>query len=172
MSEAGSAVDVAELRAHVGRMLPAYMAPSLYMQLQALPLTASGKVNRRALPAPERAAEAVYVAPRTPTEEVLAGIWAQVLGVDRVGVESSFFDLGGHSLLAMQVISRANAQLLDHGTHVVAQLSETLTMDGRPRRTDEAIVLDIGPDGLIARVEVYLQKAYFVDDEPEIIRPA
>ena len=58
------------------------------------------------------------------------------------------------------------------GTHVVAQLSETLTMDGRPRRTDEAIVLDIGPDGLIARVEVYLQKAYFVDDEDEIIRPA
>jgi ketosteroid isomerase-like protein len=58
------------------------------------------------------------------------------------------------------------------GTHVVAQLSETLTMEGRPRRTDEAIVLDIGPDGLIARVEVYLQKAYFVDDEDEIVRPA
>jgi len=58
------------------------------------------------------------------------------------------------------------------GTHVVAQLSETLTMEGRPRRTDEAIVLDIGPDGLIARVEVYLQKGYFVDDEDEIVRPA
>ena len=56
------------------------------------------------------------------------------------------------------------------GTHVVAQLSETLTMEGRPRRTDEAIVLDIGPDGLIARVEVYLQRAYFVDDEDEIVR--
>jgi ketosteroid isomerase-like protein len=58
------------------------------------------------------------------------------------------------------------------GTHVVAQLSETLTMEGRPRRTDEAIVLDIGPDGLISRVEVYLQKAYFVDDEDEIVRPS
>jgi len=58
------------------------------------------------------------------------------------------------------------------GTHVVAQLSETLTMEGRPRRTDEAIVLDIGPDGLIARVEVYLQNGYFVDDEDEIVRPA
>ena len=58
------------------------------------------------------------------------------------------------------------------GTHVVAQLSETLDWEGRPRRTDEAIVLDIGADGLIARVEVYLQKAYFVDDEPEIVRPA
>ena len=57
------------------------------------------------------------------------------------------------------------------GTHVVAQLSETLTMEGRPRRTDEAIVLDIGDDGLIARVEVYLQQAYFVDDEAEIVRP-
>jgi ketosteroid isomerase-like protein len=56
------------------------------------------------------------------------------------------------------------------GTHVVAQLSETLLWEGRPRRTDEAIVLDIGPDGLIARVEVYLQKAYFVDDEDEIVR--
>jgi ketosteroid isomerase-like protein len=58
------------------------------------------------------------------------------------------------------------------GAHVVAQLSETLFWEGRPRRTDEAIVLDIGPDGLIARVEVYLQKAYFVDDEDEIVRPS
>jgi amino acid adenylation domain-containing protein len=111
VSEAQASVEVAELRAHVRGMLPAYMVPSLYVKLEALPLTASGKVNRRALPAPERAAEALYVAPRTPTEEILAGIWAQVLGVDRVGIESSFFDLGGHSLLAMQVISRANAQL-------------------------------------------------------------
>jgi len=58
------------------------------------------------------------------------------------------------------------------GTHVVAQLSESMTMEGRRRRTDEAIVLDIGDDGLIARVEVYLQKAYFVDDEDEIVRPS
>ena len=58
------------------------------------------------------------------------------------------------------------------GTHVVAQLSESMTMEGRRRRTDEAIVLDIGDDGLIARVEVYLQRGYLVDDEDEIVRPA
>ncbi|HKH43063.1 MAG TPA: phosphopantetheine-binding protein [Thermoanaerobaculia bacterium] len=77
------------------------------MTAETLPLTPNGKVDRKALPAPEqqRAAES-YVAPRTPVEDVLAGIWAEVLGVERVGANGHFFDLGGHSLLAVQVMAR------------------------------------------------------------------
>ncbi len=99
-----------ELRAHLKGRLPEYMVPSAVVVLESLPLTPSGKVARRALPAPEyAAAEEAYVAPRTPVEEVLAEIWAQVLRVDRVGAHDSFFDLGGHSLVAMRVLARIHA---------------------------------------------------------------
>ncbi|HSS78404.1 MAG TPA: amino acid adenylation domain-containing protein, partial [Thermoanaerobaculia bacterium] len=98
----------AELRAFLAATLPDFMVPTLWMRLDALPLTGSGKVDRRALPAPEMAAGggAGFVAPVTPLEELLAGIWSLVLGVETVGLHDSFFDLGGHSLLATQVVSR------------------------------------------------------------------
>ncbi len=97
-----------ELRAFLAATLPDFMVPTLWMLLDALPLTGSGKVNRRALPAPEEAAggDAGYVAPDTPLAELLADIWSDVLGVERVGLHDSFFELGGHSLLATQVVSR------------------------------------------------------------------
>ncbi|HEX6751684.1 MAG TPA: amino acid adenylation domain-containing protein, partial [Longimicrobium sp.] len=100
-------VETEALRAHLRRSLPDYMVPSAFVFLDALPLTPNGKLDRKALPAPEYAsAEDRYVAPRTPVEEVLAGIWAEVLRLERVGVTESFFDLGGHSLLATRVVSR------------------------------------------------------------------
>ncbi|HEX8242041.1 MAG TPA: amino acid adenylation domain-containing protein, partial [Longimicrobium sp.] len=103
-------VETGALRAHVRQSLPEYMVPAAFVVLERLPLTPNGKLDRRALPAPELAsAEETYVAPRTPVEEVLAGIWAEVLRLERVGVEEGFFELGGHSLLATRVVSRIRA---------------------------------------------------------------
>ncbi|HEX2187619.1 MAG TPA: amino acid adenylation domain-containing protein, partial [Longimicrobiaceae bacterium] len=105
VAQEGAEVSAAELRAHVAARLPEYMVPGAFVRLDQLPLSVSGKVDRRALPAPEWSAEG-YVAPRTATEEVLAGIWAEVLRVEQVSAEANFFALGGHSLLATQVVAR------------------------------------------------------------------
>jgi amino acid adenylation domain-containing protein len=109
---AGTEVDAAALRAHLRGQLPEFMVPQTFSVLERLPLTPSGKVDRRALPEPEGEESArAYVAPRTETEAVLAGVWAQVLGRGRVGVHDDFFELGGHSLLAAQAMTRAAASL-------------------------------------------------------------
>ncbi|HLL46546.1 MAG TPA: amino acid adenylation domain-containing protein, partial [Longimicrobiaceae bacterium] len=95
------------LREHLRRELPEYMVPSAFMALERLPLTPSGKLDRKALPGLDFAsAEGRYVTPRTPTEEMLAEIWAETLRLERAGVTESFFELGGHSLLAARVVSR------------------------------------------------------------------
>ncbi|UHQ23604.1 amino acid adenylation domain-containing protein [Lysobacter sp. 5GHs7-4] len=101
--------DAAQLRAHARQRLPEYMLPSAYVSLAQYPLTPNGKVDRKALPAPDAdALEArAYVAPRNGEEETLARLWAEVLGLERVGIHDDFFDLGGHSLLATQLITRA-----------------------------------------------------------------
>jgi amino acid adenylation domain-containing protein len=100
---------ISDLRNYLKARLPDYMVPATFVPLETLPLTPSGKVNRRALPTPiptRLELDEVFVAPRTPTEKTLADVWTQVLGIKRVGVHDDFFDLGGHSLLATRIASR------------------------------------------------------------------
>jgi amino acid adenylation domain-containing protein len=107
----GYLLDSAELQHFLRQTLPEYMIPTLFMTLRAFPLTPNGKVDRRALPAPQRgalASQTTYVAPRTATEAELDRIWINVLGVQQVGVHDNFFELGGHSLLATQIVSRVS----------------------------------------------------------------
>src|SRR6185295_5101814 len=100
-------VESRELRSWLSDRLPEYMVPWVLVEVARLPLTANGKIDVRALPPPEEIPrEESYEAPRTEIEAVLAGIWSEVLRVERVGVRDNFFELGGHSLLAMQIISR------------------------------------------------------------------
>jgi acyl carrier protein len=100
--------DAPAWRRYLADSLPSHMIPSLFVQLEKLPLTPGGKVDRRSLPAPDpmgNGAGPDYVVPRTAVEEVLAGIWREVLAVERVGVHDNFLDLGGHSMLAMRCVS-------------------------------------------------------------------
>ena len=102
-------LSVNELRGYLRTKLPQYMVPTAFVTLDALPLTRHGKVDRRALPSPGPAAgdlEEPYIAPRNEMEGRLAGIWGEVLKVERVGIRDNFFDLGGHSLLAARTVSR------------------------------------------------------------------
>ncbi|WP_460726981.1 non-ribosomal peptide synthetase, partial [Nocardia heshunensis] len=99
------ALDIEALRAHLDGLLPSYMVPTAFVVLDAFPLNASGKLDRRALPAPVFEAK-VFRAPSTPIEEIVAGIFSDVLGVGRVGVDDDFFELGGNSLIATQVVAR------------------------------------------------------------------
>ena len=103
--------DPAGVRAALAERLPAYMVPAAVVVLEALPLTPNGKLDTRALPAPEYAEGDGYRAPSSAVEEILAGIYAQILGIERVGVDDSFFDLGGDSLSAMRVINAINTDL-------------------------------------------------------------
>jgi acyl-coenzyme A synthetase/AMP-(fatty) acid ligase len=100
-----------ELSRFLQRRLPDYMVPAAFVVLEALPLNPSGKVDRAALPAVEPVSEVAYVTPDTSEEAAVAAIWAEVLGVSRVGLHDNFFALGGHSLLATQIIARIRTKL-------------------------------------------------------------
>ncbi|MEL6229078.1 MAG: amino acid adenylation domain-containing protein [Cyanobacteria bacterium J06627_3] len=150
VSTAETNLDSTELRPFLRQRLPNYMIPSLFVTLTALPLTPNGKVDRQALPAPERIRPELakqFVAPRNPTEEAIARIWTDVLGLETVGVNDNFFDLGGHSLLATQVLSRLREafdvelplrQLFEaHTVAEIADVVETALLEEIESMTDE-----------------------------------
>jgi amino acid adenylation domain-containing protein/non-ribosomal peptide synthase protein (TIGR01720 family) len=102
--------DAGELRRKLQQSLPDYMVPAAFVTLDRLPLTPNGKLDRTALPAPEWSAGADYVAPRTPLETILAGLFAELLGSNRVGIYDNFFEAGGDSIQSIQLVARARAQ--------------------------------------------------------------
>jgi len=106
VAKEGAELAASEVRQYVAERLPDYMTPGAVVKLERLPLTANGKLDRGLLPEPESEARGEYVAPRTQIEEIVAGIWAEVLGIDQVGIHDDFFELGGHSLLVTRVASR------------------------------------------------------------------
>jgi amino acid adenylation domain-containing protein len=127
----GAILSANELRSFLQQKLPEYMVPSVFMSVGSLPLTPNGKLDRKALPEPDQSRPELdesFAAPRTPVEEILANIWAEVLKLDKVGIHDNFFELGGHSLLATQVIARINDVF---GTNVhLRRLFETPTIAG------------------------------------------
>jgi hypothetical protein len=135
-----------ELRAYLQERLPDYMVPQDFVFLEAMPLSPNGKVDRRALPAPDALRPELrvdFVQPRDPLERVLEAIWAEVLGLQELGVHDNFFELGGHSLTAIQIVSRVNESfglgtalrtLFENPT--IAALAESLVAAGREREID------------------------------------
>jgi nonribosomal peptide synthetase DhbF len=149
----GQSVVPAALREHLRASLPDYMMPSAIVVLDRLPLTPNGKLDQRALPAPDFALAHARRMPRTPQEEILCGLFADVLGVERVGIDDNFFELGGHSLLAIRLISRIRSSMdAEIGirslfeTPTVEALTKRLTR-GRPALSDFEVLLPIRPVG-------------------------
>ncbi|MFF7591974.1 amino acid adenylation domain-containing protein, partial [Kitasatospora purpeofusca] len=149
----GREADPVLLRKHLAESLPEYMVPSAFVVLDALPLNASGKINFSALPQPDLAAfgSASFVAPRTPAEERLAAIWAEVLGLARVGVEDSFFDLGGDSMRAVRLVGALRAAGFDVSIPDVFQLRTVAALAGKAAglAAGESLVRAVAPFALI-----------------------
>ncbi|SMC48906.1 non-ribosomal peptide synthetase [Lentzea albidocapillata] len=133
---ADGALDTAGVREHAAAALPDYLVPGAFVVLDALPLTPNGKLDRRALPAPSAEATADQARPRTAREEILCGLYGELLGIESVGVRDSFFDLGGHSLLAAKLIARVRATF---GAELaLADLFATPTVEGVAAAVDRS----------------------------------
>ncbi|WP_142399789.1 AMP-binding protein, partial [Mycobacterium marinum] len=122
----GTRLDTTDIRASLSQVLPPYMVPAAFIEIDQLPLTVNGKLDRRALPAPDYTTTEAYLAPQGPVEEVLASLYTQILGVDRISAADSFFELGGDSLSAMRLIAAANTTL--HAGLRVADVFEAPTI--------------------------------------------
>ncbi|MFV8162156.1 amino acid adenylation domain-containing protein [Mycobacterium sp. 134] len=157
--------DPVAVRASLGQRLPGYMVPAAVVVLDVLPLTVNGKLDRRALPAPDYLKGQEYRAPGTPTEEALAGIYAQVLGLERVGVDDSFFDLGGDSLSATRLINTVNANLgSDLAVRAVFEapsVAELAVRVGECSGGREPLVAQVRPD--VIPLSYAQQRLWFLD---------
>ncbi|MGI5152392.1 amino acid adenylation domain-containing protein [Plantactinospora sp. CA-294935] len=169
----GGELDVAGLAAHVSTRLPEYMVPAGFVSLDALPLNANGKVDRRALPDPDAAAVdagPVFVGPRTGVEERIAGVWREVLGLDRVGVTESFFDLGGHSIRAVALVGKLRAAGFEVAVRdvfqyrTVAELAEKLA--GQSAADQPAEAGPVAPFALVSEQDRAELPAGVVDAYP------
>jgi amino acid adenylation domain-containing protein/non-ribosomal peptide synthase protein (TIGR01720 family) len=162
-------LSAGDLRAFLNSRLPEYMTPSTFVFLDRLPLTLNGKVDRKALPAPEHSrpeGDKVFAAPRNQVEETLARIWSNILGIEPVSIHDNFFDLGGDSILSIQIIARANQaglgltprQLFQHQT--VAELATVAGMAAQTRAEQGTVT---GPVPLMP-----VQARFFELDQPEL----
>ena len=152
---AGANIRPETLRAHLLATLPEYMVPAAYVRLDRMPLTNNGKLDRKALPAPDSRAYPLdaYEAPAGPVEEKLARIWAGVLGLDRISRNANFFDLGGHSLLAVRMLTLIEAEF-GHSLNLtslfrapsIAALGQLLQQGGTPSISSPYVV-SIQPEG-------------------------
>ncbi|WP_156662515.1 non-ribosomal peptide synthetase, partial [Mycobacterium sp. 1274761.0] len=159
------AVDPAAIRPALAQQLPGYMVPAAVVVMEALPLTVNGKLDTRALPAPDFTDTDRYRAPATAVEEILAGIYAQVLGVERVGVDESFFDLGGDSLLAMRLIAAVNKSL-GAGLSVRALFEAPTVAQLAPRvgaAGDGLAPLVAGPRPAVVPLSFAQNRLWFID---------
>ena len=163
---------ISELRQFLSRNLPLYMVPQAFVFLDSLPLTPNRKVDRRALPAPDLSSNRTdkYVPPRTPTEEMLAQIWAQVLKVEQVGIHDNFFEIGGHSLLATQLVSRIRSnfqvELPLRSLFAAATVAQLAHLIGQSQRQNlEITVPPILPRGENAELSLSFaqQRLWFLD---------
>ncbi|MET8631103.1 amino acid adenylation domain-containing protein, partial [Kitasatospora sp. NPDC004669] len=165
----GTAPAAAQLREHLAADLPAYMVPTAFVAIDAIPLTSNGKLDHRALPAPDQASFATveHVAPRTPVEERLAAIWSDVLGVAPVGVEDSFFDLGGDSIRAVRLIGALRTAGYDVSIRDVFQSRTIAAMAaGLTGQGGESLVSAVEPFALIGDGDRAALPAGVVDAYP------
>jgi hypothetical protein len=152
-----------ELRAFLKERLPAYMVPSDFVFLDVLPLTPNGKVDRAALGSLDVARlvpSDMDAAPRTPVEEILAGLWAETLGVDHVGIHDNFFELGGHSLLATQLVSQLQ-DLFPTDVPLLTLFFENPTVAG----LGEALIQSQATTGDVDRIATILQSVVSLPEE-------
>jgi acyl carrier protein len=163
-------LGVSELRGFLKEKLPDYMVPSAFVLLDTLPLTPNGKVDRQALPAPggiRPELERGFVAPRTPFEEILAGIWTEILGIEQVSVHDNFFELGGHSLLATQVVSQVRDTF--QVELPLRSLFEAATVSDLTTVVEQRLIEQVGAETL---TEMWAEMEQLPEDEAEALLAA